>query len=285
MDKTELLERYSSNLAASKNKNHYVSYARDFLDHANGLNKESVARYMERLKSTKSPGTRSFAFRIIRRLFVVNGIEWPFLRGEAPQIGQRDEDKPALDIEVIRIMISAAKDGKLHSDEAAFLALSTIYGLRRQEMANLKAGDVDLVNNTLFVATLKHGRERYHLIPPEIYPYLEAHDFNQIYSLTGMAQVFWRIVNNSDLKQLKQYRLGWHSIRRTVLSVLHKVGLDPFSVHAFLRWRGGSEGDLAMDMRYHASTFIGLEGTKVVALEAEGDKKIFSKHPLLEIWK
>lgn len=287
MDKTELLEKYSSNLAASKNKNHYVRYARDFLDHANDLNKESVARYMERLKrNNRSPGTRSFAFRIVRRLFVVNGVKWPFSRGEAPQIGQRDEEKPALDPELIRIMVNAAKDGKLHSDEVAFLALSTIYGLRRQEMANLKAGDVDLVNNTLFVATLKHGRERYHLIPPEIHPYLEAHDFNQIYSLTGMAQVFWRIVNNSGgLEKLKQYRLGWHSIRRTVLSVLHTSDLDPFSVHQFLRWKGGSEGDLVMDARYHASSFIGLEGTKVVTLEAEGDKEIFSKHPLLLMWR
>jgi len=286
MEKAELLEKYSSNLAASKNKNQYLSYAGDFLDHANDLNKESVTRYMERLKrNNNSPGTRSFAFRIIRRLFVVNGIAWPFSRGEAPQIGQRDEYKPALDPELIKIMIYAAKNSNLHSDEAAFLALSTTYGLRRQEMANLKASDVDLDNNTLFVATLKHGRERYHLIPLEIQPYLEAHDFNEIYSLTGMAQVFWRIVNNSGLEQLKQYRLGWHSIRRTVLSVLHASGLDPFSVHQFLRWKGGSEGDLAMDARYHASSFIGLEGTKVVTLEAEGDKEIFARHPLLAMWK
>jgi len=287
MDKTELLEKYSSNLVMSKNKTHYLRYAGDFLDHANGMDRESVTKYMERLKrNNNGTGTRSFAFRIVRRLFVVNGFEWPFRRGEAPQIGQRDENKPALDPELIKIMVNAAKSGKLHSDESAFLALSTVYGLRRQEMANLMASDVDLDNKTLFVATLKHGRERYHLIPPEIHPYLEAHDFNQVYSLTGMAQVFWRIVNNSGgLEKLKQYRLGWHSIRRTVLSVLHTSDLDPFSVHQFLRWKGGSEGDLAMDARYHASSFIGLEGTKVVTLEAEGDKDIFAKHPLLLMWK
>ncbi len=299
MNKAELLEKYTSNLAGSRNKNHYLSYARDFLDHADGLNKESVVKYAERLRRRKrKAGTINFAFRVVRRLFVVNGFEWPFLRGEAPQIGQRDEEKPALDPELIKIMIDVAKNGRLvknpdggedriflHSDEAAFLALSTVFGLRREEMVNLKAGDVDLGNNTLFIATLKHGRERYHLIPPEIYPYLAAHDFNQVYSLTGMAQVFWRIVNNSGLGQLKEHRLGWHSIRRTVLSVLHTAGLDPFSVHQYLRWKGGAEGDLAMDVRYHATSFIGLEGTRVVAMEAEGDKEIFAKHPLLAMWK
>ena len=284
MNKTELLEKYSSNLTGSKNRNHYLSYARDFLDHADGLNKESVIKYVERLRKHKrSSGTRNFAFRVIRRLFVVNAIDWPFLRGQAPQIGQRDEYKPALDPELIKIMIEAAKSGKLAADECAFLALSTVYGLRRAEMVDLKPED--FASDTVFIATVKMGRQRYHLIPPEIKKYLAAHDFSQRYSLTGMDQVFWRVVNNSGLQQLKEHRLGWHAIRRTVLSVLHKVGLDPFSVHSFLRWKGGGEGDLTMDTRYHATSFIGLEGTKVVTLEAEGDKEIFEKHPLLAMWK
>lgn len=284
MDKTELLEKYASNLAGSKGKNNYLSYAKDFLDSANDLNRESVTRYIERMKRNYSPGTMSFAFGIIRRLFVVNGIKWPFSRGEAPQIGQRDEYKPALDPELIRVMINAAKESKLHSDESAFLALSTTYGLRRQEMVNLKAGDVDLENNTLFVATLKHGRERYHLIPPEIHPYLEAHDFNQIYSITGMAQVFWRILNNSGLGSLKSERLGFHAVRRSLLSGLIDNGLNPFACRAFMRWKG-IVGELAMPARYYSNIIVGLEGKKVVSAEAKEDKEIFEKyHPFLPFW-
>jgi len=284
MNKTELLEKYSSNLVGSKNRNHYLSYAEDFLDHTDGLDREAVVKYMERLRRGKrSPGTINFAFRVIRRLFVVNGLEWPFRRGEAPQIGQRDEYKPALDPELIKIMIEAAKSGKLAADEAAFLALSTVYGLRREEMRDLKPED--FMEDTVFIATVKMGRQRYHLIPPEIKKYLEAHDFNQVYGDTGMDQVFWRIVNNSGLQQLKEYRLGWHAIRRTVLSVLHKAGLDPFSVHQYMRWKSNSGGDLAMDARYHATSFIGLKGKRVVTLEAEGDKEIFAKHPLLLMWR
>jgi len=285
-NKAELLEKYSSNLTGSKSRNHYLSYAEDFLDHADGLDKESVTKYIERLRRhKKSPGTRNFAFRVIRRLFIVNGLEWPFLRGQAPQIGQRDEYKPALDPELIKIMIEAAKSGKLAADEAAFLALSSVYGLRRGEMVDLKAGDIDLTNNTLYIATLKHGRERYHLIPPEIHSYLEAHDFNQVYSLTGMDQIFWRIVNNCGLGALKSERLGWHAIRRSVLTGLINNRLNPLAARAFLRWKA-TTGELAMPARYYGNIVIGLEGKKTVVGEAEEDKEIYEKyHPFLPFFR
>lgn len=284
-NKAELLGKYSSNLAGSKNRNHYLTYARDFLDHADGLTKESVTKYIDRLRRhKKSPGTRNFAFRVIRRLFIVNGLEWPFLRGQAPQIGQRDEYKPILAPEIIKIMVESAKTGKLATDEAAFLALSSIYGLRRGEMVDLKAEDIELTNNTLYIATLKHGRERYHLIPPEIHSYLEAHDFSQRYSLTGMDQVFWRIVNNSGLGYLKQYRLGWHAIRHSLDRELVKAGMDPFAVKAFLRFKGGGDA-LAMPERYYGGVTIGLEGKKVEVGEATEDKEVFEKyHPFLPFY-
>lgn len=292
-NKAELLEKYSSNLTGSKNRNHYLAYAKDFLGYADNLNKETVTKYIEHLRRKKmSPGTVNFAFRVVRRLFMVNaaelkdlGIVWPFLRGEAPMISQRDEDKPALDIDFIKIMIDAAKEKKLPADEAAFLSLSTVYGLRRGEIVNLQPQDISFSDNTIYIATLKGGRERYHLIPPEIGPYLREHDFEIRYSLTSMSQMFWRVINHCEIEELKQYRLGWHSIRRLLLTLLHKAGLDVFGIHQFLRWKGGAEGSLAMDARYHATSFIGLKGKHVVAMEAEGDREIFEKHPLLELWR
>ena len=286
MNKPELLEKYSSNLSGSKNHNHYMSYAKDFLGYAKELDRGSITKYIEHLRRKRmSPGTVNFAFRVVRRLFIVNKLEWPFNRGEAPLISQRDEKKPALGIDYIKVMIDTAKEKKLPADEGAFLALSSIYGLRREEMVNLQPKDISFPNNTIYVATLKHGRQRYHLIPPEIKPYLEEHDFETRYSLTTMSQMFWRIVNHCGLEELKQYRLGWHSIRRSLLTLLHKSGLDIFGVHQFLRWKGGAEGSLSMDARYHATSFIDLEGEHMVATEAESDREIFEKHPLLELWR
>ena len=286
MNKEELLSNYASNLSNSKYQNHYLSYASDFLDHADGMDRQSIDRYISGLqKKKRSPGTVNFAFGVIRRLFTVNKLDWPYLRGQAPQITERDERRPALAPELIKLMIAASKDGKLHSDEECFLALSTTYGLRRQEITDIKPGDIDFKAGTLFISTVKHGRQRYHLIPAEIKPYLAAHDFNQQYSLPQMSQVFWRIVNNSGLGDLKPERLGWHSLRRSLLTGLIDNGLNIFAAREFLRWKG-TTGGLAMPARYYSNIVIGLEGKKIVSEEAKGDKEVFEKyHPFLIYWR
>jgi len=287
LDKTNLLENYAANLSDGS-RAHYTSYAKDFLDFADTLDKESIIRYLAKLKrQKKSAGTINFVFRVIRTLFNVNKLDWPFRRGEAPQIRQRDEYKPALDPELIKVMVAAAKDGKLGIAPACFLALSTTYGLRREEMCDLVTDDVDLKHkqSTIFISTVKSGRERYHLIPAEIKPFVESHDFSQRYNLTQMSQLFWVVANRSGLEALRPQRLGWHSIRRSVLRSLYDAGLNPQSIHYFMRWRGGGNPGLAMDERYYATTVIGLEGGTAITQEADPDKEIFEKHPLLEFWR
>jgi len=287
MNKDELLSKYESNLAGAKRKNHYLNTARKFFEYADNLDKETIGGYIKKLaREGKSPGSLNFAFRVIKRLFVVNGLEgeWPFHQGEAPPIGQREENKPALAPELIQTMIDAAKSGTLGPDEACFLALSTTYGLRREEMYVLESKDIDFKGNNIFISTVKMGRQRYHLIPPEIKPYLERHDFNTRYSDTAMSQMFWRVINNSGLSAFQSERLGWHSIRRTLITLLHQSGVDPFTVHQFMRWKG-AQRDFAMDTRYHATHFVGLEGKQVVAMEAQSDKEVFEKHPLLKFWR
>jgi len=284
-ERDDLLQKYASNLPDSSSRNQYVSYARQFLDSADALDKESINKYLAKLKrQKKSAGTINFAFRVIRTLFNVNKLDWAWRRGEAPLIGQRDEYKPALDPELIRIMVEAARTGKLEGAPACFLALSSVYGLRREEMCDLQPGDMDLKADTIFVSTVKFGRERYHLIPEEIKPYLQSHDFSQRYSLTQMSQMFWVVVNRSGLEALRPQRLGWHAIRHTVSTLLDDSGLSPYAVHDFMRWKGVERG-FAMGARYHASHFVGLEGTRVVTEEAESDKEIFEHHPLLEFWR
>jgi len=140
-ERDDLLQKYASNLPDDRYRNHYVSYASNFLESAAALDKESINKYLAKLKRRgKSPGTINFAFRVIRTLFNVNRLEWPFRRGEGPQIRQRDEYKPALDPELVRIMVEAAKTGKLGDAPACFLALATVYGLRREEMCDRGSG-------------------------------------------------------------------------------------------------------------------------------------------------
>lgn len=295
MDKQALLNKYISNLGESKYRSLYVSYAKRFLESTDATDKETVSKFLADLrKEGKSPGTVHFVFGVIRRLFKVNELnksatgvdrlEWPYRRGEAPQVRQRDVYKPGLDTEVMAMMIEVAKEGKIDADPACFLALSTTYGLRRQEMCDLQPGDVDLGGGTIFISTVKFGRERYHLIPEEIIPYLAKHDFKKRYSPLQMSSMFWVVVNSAGLKQLKSKKLGWHSIRRSLLHLLYDAGLNPQAIHQFMRWRGASP-EFAMDTRYYATTFVGLETTRPAAAEAEPDREIFSKHPLLCFWR
>lgn len=286
MDKETILEKYTANLANSSTKATYLAYARDFLEHANTLDRAAVDRYLNSLRRKgRKPGTINFVFRVIRRIFTVNGLEWEYRRGEAPPIGQRDEYRPQLSTDIIRVMTESAINGKLHEDESCFLACSTVYGLRREEMIDLHSDDVDLANDSIYVSTIKQGRQRYHQVPPEIKPYLAAHDFSRRYSLTGMSQLFWMIVNNSGLEGLKSQRLGWHSIRRAVLDGLIDNGVNPFAARAFLRWKGASSADMAMPARYYGNVVVNLNGSTPILEEAAGDEEIFQKHPFLPLWR
>lgn len=283
MNKAELLSKYESNLAGSKNKNHYLSYARAFVDYADSLDKENVDNYIKKLKRQgKAPGTLNFAFRVVRRLFAVNGLEWPFRRGEAPEV--TGDDKPGLSPNIIKVMIDAAKNNDLSCDEACFLAISTIYAVRREELCRVRPKHLNYKSNLIFIDTIKGGRKRWHSIPPEIMPYLKNHDFSHEYSVTAMSQMFWRIVNKCKVEELKNERAGWHNIRTSVVTLLHRSGLDPFLVHAFMRWRG-AEKEFAMDVRYDATSWIDLDGKTVIAKEAQSDKEVFKKHPVLKLWR
>ncbi|GAH31768.1 unnamed protein product, partial [marine sediment metagenome] len=62
MNRADLLEKYAANLPDDRYRNHYTSYARNFLDSADALDKESVNKYLAKLKrQKKSAGTINFA--------------------------------------------------------------------------------------------------------------------------------------------------------------------------------------------------------------------------------
>jgi integrase len=289
--KRRLLKKYKDNLDNPKTRNHYLKYAQCFLDNAEGLDRASIDKHIEDLQEDNKPGTVNFAFRVIRRLFKVNeseldkdGITWPYRPGEAPTIGERDEYRPQLSPHIVEMMISAATGGKLFADEQCFLALSTTFALRRGELVNLQADDINLRSNAIYIATLKFGRARYHLIPPEIKPYLEAHDFNQRYGEATMSQMLKRILRKSGAGTIKDDDLGWHAIRRAVFTGLINNGVNPMAARVFMRWKSAS-GDMAMPSRYYGNAVVDLEQVEPVLEEAKGDEKIFENHPFLPFWR
>jgi len=285
MNNSELLEQYAKGLASEgSTRTIFLRFAKDFLDYAEGdFSKERINQYLDHLrrKHRYSDGTINFAFRVARTLFQRNGLEWPFRRGEAPAIREDNIQAPALHPNTIgRIIEAVKKNGD--ADEAAFIALSTTYGLRRVEMINLEQRDIRIRDRTIHIATAKHGRERTHLIPPEIIPYLERYDFNQRVSEFGLFVLWHRIEYKIGLNHTDQ--VGWHSIRRSLNTLLLRR-LPEATVMSFLRWKQRTSSH--MPFRYSAIRFVGEEGetTEVVGEALDVDNEVFQVHPFLEYWR
>ncbi len=287
MDNTELLEQYSKGLGSTgATRTLYLHYATDFLNYAEGeFDKGKVNRYLEHLRKKRNPkysdGTIDFAFRVVRTLFKRNSIYWPFARGEGPQIREDSINAPALHPELITEMIEKIKQ-EGEPDEAAFLALSATYGLRRIEMVGLLQEDVRIKDKTIHIATRHHGRERTHLIPDEIIPYLERYSFDNKLSEFGLFSLWYRIEGKMAMEHVDQ--VGWHSIRRT-LNTLLLDHLPDTVVMSFLRWK--QRTSTSMPFRYSAQRFVGREGTttKVVGRALDVDEKVFEVHPFIKFWR
>lgn len=285
VDNKQLLENYAKRLGSSKTtKNSYLRFAQDFLDYADGnLDRETIDKYVEhlRMKHKYSDGSVNFVFRIIRTLFGRNNLAWPFARGESPQIREDQIAAPALDPGVIGEMIESIKRDD-RPDEKAFLAISTIYGTRRVELVHLTQNDVNLRDRTIHIATAKHGRERTHLIPEEIIPYLEEYDFDKTISQFSLFTLWYRLEYRIGLTHIDQ--VGFHSIRRTLNTMLLDH-LPETTVMSFLRWKQRTSSH--MPYRYSAQRFVGREGmtTKVIGVAKDVDTKVFDVHPFLEFWR
>lgn len=292
MNSQELLENYTRGLSSGgKTRSLFLKFARDFLEYADGdLSREVIMKYTDHLrrKHKYSDGSINFVFRVIRTLFNRNewmlresGFEWPFRRGESPTIREDRIQAPALHPNtVIREIEAVRKDGDL--EQAFFLALSTIYGLRRVEMLELVGEDVRIKDRTIHIATVKHGRERTHVIPEVIIPYLEAYNLDKRVSEFYLYTLWYQIENKIKLAHTDQ--VGWHSIRRTLNTLLLRK-LPESMVMSFLRWKQRTSSH--MPFRYSAIKFVGEEGvtTEVVGEALDVDNEVFKVHPFLEYWK
>ena len=285
MTKEKLLEQYAKGLASTgKTRNLYLKFAGDFLDYAEGdFSRDKVSKYMEHLHREHhyGDGSTNFAFRVVRTLFSRNSLEWPFRRGESPSIREDNIEAPALHPDIIAELITAVK--KFGSPvEQSFLALSTTYGLRREEMVNLQAEDIRLKDKTIHIETVKNGRERTHVIPDVIVPYL-SYDFNQERSDYFLFALWYQIEHLINLPHT--HKVGWHSVRRTVNTMLGKRIPDKNIVMSFMRWKQRTSSD--MTYRYSAIKFVGREGTstEVVGDALSVDNEVFKVHPFINLWR
>ncbi len=290
MRNKQLLDTYTSQLPPHAQAE-YGSRAEKFLNWVDEreLNAEMVRKWLEKLKrDSYADGSIRKDFGIIRRLFRVNNIPWTFKRGDAPIIREKEVWAPALDPNDIKAMVDVVLGREPTQGPVpklihrVCLELSTLYGLRLQEMQTVTAETVDFNNTLIYVETAKKGRQRYHLIPEAIFLDLKEWGFTRPLSKSSYSYIF------GDLKTMIGLNipndLGWHAIRRSLAKGLQDAGLPEYQVNMFLRWkRGGSN----MALRYAQTPVVGRQGVQPgMAMEDRRlDEQVFEKfHPFLKFW-
>jgi integrase len=286
-----MLKRYEASLPEGPTRAQNVRIAGMFLDWLEDreLSAENVRKWQAKRRREKllADGTIHHEFSILRRLFVVNGIEWPFRRGEAPVVHESEVYAPALDSQDIAAMVNVVlgreePQGKIKPAPVhkAFLCLSTVWGLRRVEMAEMRPEFLDTRNGMLFVQTAKKGRQRWHIVPDYIMPHLEEWGFRQPLNPTQLSALF------SELKGmigLDEPEVGWHSIRRSAVMEAYRAGLSEAEIYSFYRWKRST---FNMPLRYATSKVVSRSGVRAEVADEDRkiDQRFLELHPFPKLW-
>lgn len=284
VDNAELLEKYEQSLPdLSRNQN--TAIARAFFKWLGDgeLDADAVRRWIKTLEKDYADGTVRRSWGIIHRLFIVNDIEWPFRRGDAPVIREQEVYAPALAKYEIESMVKAVR-AQGTPEQRAFLCLSTVWGTRRIEMEEMKPEFLNIKDNLIYIATAKHGRQRYHAIPEHILPYLRDYGFTRKYSVSVLSLMFDELKTMIKLPKDVGRWLGWHSIRRAAIKAAVGAGFTETEVHSFYRWKRSTTN---MVLLYNASQEVGRREvtTEIGQGDRTLDSEMYLRHPFVQYWR
>lgn len=156
------------------------------------------------------------------------------------------------------------------SPKTFYLALATTYGLRRMELARVTSNDIDLENKRVLVRTGKGGRPRWHTVPPEVEKAIFGCSYLKSLNLVLMSKVFnqlWKGAFHS-----RGHGIGWHSIRRALVTQLTDKGVPELTIIRFMRWSSSMRGMGVLPIYYSRT-------------DAEVDKLVLEQHPFLGFWQ
>ena len=219
-----------------------------------------VVKFVGSLRSSGMKQTSiNTVLKAIRLLFQIQG--WVMPKISMPKIRESDISRPVMSAVDLRALISKAKE-VCREEELACLCLSTVYGLRREEITEVEIGEKVKVN------TLKGGRVVEHEIPEGLRKYLRGY---RRVGIRHMTRIFKSIVKKCQ----NGYVLGggWHSIRRSLATELVMSEVSVLNIMRFMRWSEASmKGELGM-----LSVYAKKDQTRV-------DEAVFKVHPFLSEW-
>ena len=303
----EILDQFLSELSRSSEHTKQVRkfYAGQFLEFAGDKSlsewdKTLVNQFLDRLKSGGySPGTVRFIYSVVKRVFdaakavyerertrlisEVNPADpsavaeilkamslpppaWDLGKRAAPRVEAEDVQKPATTFEEMQAMVAARVS--LKPAEVAYLSLSSMYGLRREELLRVRPEHLDLAGRRIYVMTAKGGERRWQLLCDEVVPYLKEYNFKQEYSPFQMSYMYWQICAKANVRPADGS--GWHSNRRYLDTQLRDLCGELYA-KIFLRWKISSSAEMVE--RYYSRNPL------------EIDREVLEVHPVVPLWR
>jgi integrase len=248
---------------------------------------DAASRALERhLRSLRQAGLRPSSvdqvYRTVRAFYRRYGLMAPRVPGQ--RYDPRDSSRPALSREVIERLVQAARQGLVPPLYTAYLALSTVYGLRAGEIASLRPEDLDRQGKRIYVRTLKGGVSRWIWLPEEVSRWL-LDPWPGPAPVARVEAAFGRVWD-ATMESIRPARVAWHSIRRALHRDLASAGVSREARERFGRWASRTR-EMASLYAYPNAT-VTETGVQVAQREAEGtreeDREVWERHPYLCLW-
>lgn len=240
---------------------------------------DNVRDYFTQLRGNGiSEYTLSKIFSQLHDFFQANRWPWEFNKNDRPS-SKKAQFAPAYKVSEIEQMIS--RRNLLTPTERVYLAIVTIWGARREDIAAFDTKDVK--DGVIKIQNIKEGIEIKHLLPDVLIPVFASAKVKPI-SPAHATTHFYRICDKVGIARERGW--GWHSIRRQMvypLEVALSAAKFPQSWAAvYMAWTRRSIGS-----RYGGSAMAGVyqHGEQASDDPWEMERKILSVHPFLKFWQ
>lgn len=205
--------------------------------------------------------------------------DWPL--EELPKIRNGNKEKKTFSKgrieEFIRRGKKAFEKNGIPKTRILDLVVSTVYGVRRVELAQLTKEDIS--KNSIYIKTRKGGEARTHIIPNEVKKYIKSKFAREReYDPSYISRNFIKLMEDMNFEHKSGY--AWHAIRRRLSTELRKKQregkVDREDIFSYFRW---SQADDILD------EYTVFDEKEVDTDHGMIDNKIFAVHPFLEVWE
>ncbi len=225
-----------------------------------------------------SPSSQKFYFVVLKKLYAANSWLWPLSKKDQPKILER-LPITAFTFDEIKTLIK--NRGNYSKEERFYLALATIFGMSRLELAQVDSKDIK--NGKLYIKPVQHGKGRWTVVPREIMPVIKEYHPRQLYVGT-LSLIFKRTLIKSGLQEKRG--CSWFSIRVALLERLRVALVQnelPISwADDYLRFREASIRSKRLDAARMA-IYQDIESTAQEPYAL--NKIVLQVHPFISFWQ